>query len=303
MHAESGSDRIAKASRRASAAWPFLAPALLALTLAGGWPLIRTLWLSLTDAQLAGGAIGFVGLENYRWLLADPDWWRALRNTLLFATISVALETVLGIILALVLAAGFHGRSLVRAAIILPWAIPTVVSAKIWAWMLHDQFGIVNRLLLGLGAIDRPLAWTADPALAMAAVIAVDVWKATPFMALLILAALQLVPLHCHEAARLDGVGPLRFFFKVTLPLIAPALAAAVLFRFLDALRVFDLIYVLTSNSRSTATIAVYARQQMVEFQDLGYGSAAASLLFVIVTGATVLYLLVSRRRPQDTER
>ncbi|HXV26125.1 MAG TPA: sugar ABC transporter permease [Alphaproteobacteria bacterium] len=297
-----GSDRgqTLRASCQAATAWRFLAPALVALILAGGWPLIRTVWLSLTDAQLAGGVIAFVGLENYRWLLTDPDWWQAVLNTLVFATISVALETVLGVILALILDASFRGRSLVRAAIILPWAIPTVVSAKIWAWMLHDQFGIMNRVLLGIGAIDRPLAWTADPDLAMAAVIAVDVWKTTPFMALLALAALQLVPRHCYEAAWLDGVPPLRFFFKVTLPLIAPALAVAALFRFLDALRVFDLIYVLTSNSRSTATIAVYARQQMMEFRDLGYGSAAASLLFAIVTGATVLYLLVSYVRARE---
>ena len=185
-----------KGSRPATAAWLFLAPALLALALAGGWPLLRTLWFSLTDAQLADAHFSFVGLENYRWLLTDPDWWRALRNTLVFATVSVALETALGILLALVLDAGFRGRSLVRAAIIIPWAIPTVVSAKIWGWMLHDQFGIVNRLLLAIGAIERPLAWTADPDLAMAAVVAVDVWKTTPFMALLTLAALQLVPTH-----------------------------------------------------------------------------------------------------------
>ena len=175
---------------------------LLALAVAGGWPLLRTVWFSLTDAQFAGGAFSFIGLKNYRWLLTDPDWWRALSNTLLFATISVALETALGILLALVLDAGFRGRALVRAAIIIPWAIPTMVSAKIWGWMLHDQFGIVNRLLLATGAIERPLAWTADPDLAMSAVIAVDVWKTTPFMALLTLAALQLSPPDCYEAAQ-----------------------------------------------------------------------------------------------------
>jgi trehalose/maltose transport system permease protein len=271
--------------------------------LAGGWPLLRTLWFSLTDAQLAGGAPRFIGLDNYRSLLADPDWWQAVRNTLVFATISVAIETVIGLLMAAALDAGFRGRSLLRAAILIPWAIPTVVSAKIWAWMLHDQFGVINDFLLRLGIIGQPLAWIADPRLAMPSVIAVDVWKATPFMALLSLAALQLVPRHCHEAARLDGVNPVRFFFKVTLPLIAPALAAAMLFRFLDAVRVFDLIYVLTSNSPSTATIPVYARQQMVEFRDVGYGSAAASLLFVIVTGATIIYLLLARGRAQETTR
>jgi trehalose/maltose transport system permease protein len=290
-----------RASRSTAAAWLFLLPALSALMLAGGWPLLRTLWFSLTDAQLADAAARFIGLDNYRSLLADPDWWQAVRNTLLFATVSVAIETALGLLMAVVLDAHFRGRSLLRATIIIPWAIPTVVSAKIWAWMLHDQFGVVNDLLLRFGIINRPLAWIADSGLAMASVISVDVWKTTPFMALLSLAALQLVPRHCHEAALLDGVHPVRFFFKVTLPLIAPALGAAMLFRFLDAVRVFDLIYVLTSNSRSTATIAVYARQQMVEFQDVGYGSAAASLLFVIVTGATIIYLAFTRGRSQET--
>jgi trehalose/maltose transport system permease protein len=287
-------------SRSTAAAWLFLLPALSALMLAGGWPLLRTLWFSLTDAQLADGAARFVGLDNYRSLLADPDWWQAVRNTLFFATVSVAIETALGLLMAVVLDAHFRGRSLLRAAILIPWAIPTVVSAKMWAWMLNDQFGVVNDLLLRVGIINRPLAWIADPALAMASVISVDVWKATPFMALLSLAALQLVPEHCHEAARLDGIHPVRFFFKVTLPLIAPALGAAILFRFLDAVRVFDLIYVLTSNSRSTATIAIYARQQMVEFQDVGYGSAAASLLFAIVTGITIIYLVLARGRGQE---
>ena len=287
-------------SRSTAAAWLFLLPALSALMLAGGWPLLRTLWFSLTDAQLADGAARFVGLDNYRSLLTGPDWWQAVRNTLFFATVSVAIETALGLLMAVVLDTHFRGRSLLRAAILIPWAIPTVVSAKMWAWMLNDQFGVVNDLLLRVGIINRPLAWIADPALAMASVISVDVWKATPFMALLSLAALQLVPEHCHEAARLDGIHPVRFFFKVTLPLIAPALGAAILFRFLDAIRVFDLIYVLTSNSRSTATIAIYARQQMVEFQDVGYGSAAASLLFAIVTGITIIYLVLARGRGQE---
>jgi len=301
MRQEVESDRAQmRISRSTAAAWLFLLPALSALMLAGGWPLLRTLWFSLTDAQLADGAARFVGLDNYRSLLADPDWWQAVRNTLFFATVSVAIETALGLLMAVVLDAHFRGRSLLRAAILIPWAIPTVVSAKMWAWMLNDQFGVVNDLLLRVGIINRPLAWIADPALAMASVISVDVWKATPFMALLSLAALQLVPKHCHEAARLDGIHPVRFFFKVTLPLIAPALGAAILFRFLDAIRVFDLIYVLTSNSRSTATIAIYARQQMVEFQDVGYGSAAASLLFAIVTGITIIYLVLARGRGQE---
>ena len=288
-------NRLPAPARASTAAWLFLAPALLALAIAGGWPLLRTLWFSLTDAQLAGGDFRFVGLENYRWLLTDPDWWRALRNTLLFATVSVALETALGILLALVLDAGFRGRSLVRAAIILPWAIPTVVSAKIWAWMLHDQFGILNRALLAIGAIERPLAWTADPDLAMAAVIAVDVWKTTPFMALLILAGLQMIPKDIYEAAEIDGVHPVKQFFKITLPLVRPALMVAIIFRVLDALRIFDLIYVLTPNSDATKTMSVLSQENLFQFDNFAEGSTQATLLFLIIAIFTIVYIWLGK--------
>jgi len=185
----------------------------------------------------------------------------------------------------------------VRAAILIPWAIPTVVSARMWGWMLNDQFGILNHVLMGLGIISQPVAWTADAQLAMWAVVMVDVWKATPFMALLLLAALQMLPTDCYEAGRVDGVHPVRMFLRVTLPLIAPALGVAVLFRTLDALRVFDLIYVLTSNANSSMSMAVYARQQLVDFQEVGYGSAASTLLFLVIAMLTLSALALTRWR------
>jgi trehalose/maltose transport system permease protein len=286
------------ARRRARTAWLLLVPVLAVLILVGGWPLARTMSLSLTDAQL--GEVEqhtFVGLTNYRDLLVDPDWWRAVWNTLWFAGVSVTLETILGTVMALVLDRQFRGRGLVRAAILIPWAIPTIVSAKMWGWMLHDQFGLLNDALMRLGLIGAPIAWTAAAGTAMWAVIAVDVWKSTPFMALLVLAALQLVPRDCYEAAYIDGVHPVRVFFGITLPLIRPALIVMVVFRTLDALRVFDLIYVLTSNSRATMTMSVYARQQLVDFQDVGYGSAAATCLFAMIAGVTVMVLTFARIR------
>ncbi|TIR44745.1 MAG: sugar ABC transporter permease, partial [Mesorhizobium sp.] len=185
-------------------------------------------------------------------LLADPVWWRAVWNTLLFAVVSVSCETVLGMIVALVLNADFRGRGFVRAAILIPWAIPTIVSAKMWQWMLNDQFGIINAVLLNLGLIDAKIAWTASTDTAMIAVLIVDIWKTTPFMALLFLAALQMLPRDVIEVARLDGANPWQIFWKVTLPLIRPAVMVAVIFRALDALRIFDLIYVLTPNNVHT---------------------------------------------------
>ena len=286
---------------RVRSAFVFLAPMLVVLTLVAGWPLLRTIWFAFTDARLGTmGTAGFVGIENF-WspdgfgLLQDPVWWQAVYNTLFFAVVSVSLETVLGMIVALALNVQFPGRGWVRAAILIPWAIPTIVSAQMWGWMLHDQFGMLNDLLLRLGLIAAPVAWTASPDTAMIAVIMVDVWKTTPFMALLILAGLQMLPSDCYEAARVDGIHPVRVFFKVTLPLVYPALMVAVIFRALDALRIFDLIYVLTSNTRETMTMSIYARQQLVDFQDVGYGSAASTMLFLIIALLTIGYIYLGR--------
>ncbi|MBL1269699.1 MAG: sugar ABC transporter permease [Halomonas sp.] len=294
--------------QRVKAAWLFLAPMLIALTLVAGWPLVRTFFLSFTDASLSDlGAANLIGFENYlvyedgRWygVLADSVWWQSVWNTVYFSVVSVSLEVVFGVIVALILNAEFKGRVIVRAAVLIPWAIPTIVSAQMWAWMLNDQFGIINHLLMSVGITDAPIAWTANAAYSMWAVIMVDVWKTIPFVALLVLAALQMLPKDCYEAAEVDGIHPLRVFFKVTLPLITPALMVAVIFRLLDALRVFDVIYVLTSNSTSTMSMSVYARQQLVEFQDVGYGSAASTLLFLIIALATVAYLYVGRKQIQ----
>ena len=289
-----------KASRltrqRTRSAWMFMAPMLLVLALVAGWPLLRTFWFGFTDANLSDlDASEFIGLINYYYLLQDPDWWNAVWNTFVFAIVSVALETILGLGIALALHAHFRGRGLLRAAVLIPWAIPTVVSAQMWSWMFNDVFGVINHALVALHLIDQPIAWTASPDTALIAVIMVDVWKTTPFMALLLLAGLQMLPAECYESARVDGVHPLKVFLKVTLPLLKPALMVAVIFRMLDALRIFDLIYVMTGNNRETMSMSVYARQQLVDFQDVGYGSAAATLLFLIIALFTVVYLTLGR--------
>ena len=296
-------------TRRARSAWWLMAPMVAALAIAAGWPLARTIWMSFTDATLSAPTdVAWIGFANYlerdgdQWygVLADPQWWYATRNTLIFAVCSVSLETVLGVAIALALNAPFRGRGLVRAAVLVPWAIPTVVSAKLWAWMLNDEFGILNYALLGLGIISAPIAWVANPDLALAAVIAVDVWKTTPFMVLLVLAGLQMLPQDCYEASRVDGVHPVKVFWRVTLPLLWPALAVAIAFRALDALRIFDLVYVLTANSTSTMSISVFARQQLIDFQDVGYGSAASTLVFLTVGLAAIAYLRLVRLRPGE---
>jgi trehalose/maltose transport system permease protein len=290
-----------------------MAPMLLVLTLVALWPLGRTIWFSFTDANINDlSATKFVGLENYfgeYGLFANPnhtdgffasDWGISILNTLKFSIVSVTLETLLGLGVAMLLNQNFKGRTFVRTAVLVPWAIPTIVSAKMWGWMLHDQFGVINQWLVDASLITDKIAWTAQPEYAMWTVVAVDVWKTTPFMALLILAALQTLPKDCYEAAEVDGVHPLRVFWKVTLPLIKPALMVAVIFRLLDALRVFDLIYVLTSNNNSTISMSGFVRREMIDNGYMGYGSAASTALFLIIGLCTVVAIKLSRMRLGD---
>ncbi|WP_224249802.1 carbohydrate ABC transporter permease [Hyalangium gracile] len=282
--------------QRTRAAWIFLTPTLIAMALVAGWPLARTFWFAFTDANLTDlGASQFVGLESLKYVLEDPDWWTTVWTTFRFAFVSVFLETLLGLIIALSLNAHFRGRAVLRAAVLVPWAIPTVVSARMWAWMFNDIYGVINAIFLKLGLINEALAWTAEPGLSFVAVVAVDVWKTTPFMALLILAALQMLPGDIYEAAKIDGAGPIRSFFQVTLPLLRGPLMVAIIFRMLDALRVFDVFFVLTGGSTDTMPMAGYARQRMFEYQEIGVGSASASLLFAIIALFTAVYMVVGR--------
>jgi trehalose/maltose transport system permease protein len=287
------------AQRLRRARW-MLGPMGVVLALVGGWPLLRTAWFSLTDSELSRlGEHEFIGLGNYvgeYGLLASAEWWQSVGNTLVFTGLSVSLETLLGLGVALLLNQTSRLRTFLRAALLVPWAIPTVVSAKMWSWMLHDQFGIVNHHLLALGIIAAPLAWTADPQLALWSIVLVDVWKATPYMALLILAALQMVPVDCYEAARVDGVPRWTVFRRVTLPLILPGILVAMVFRTLDALRVFDLIYVMTSNSRDTKSMSVFVREQLIDFGLVGYGSAAATCLFFLIALLSIVAMGLMRR-------
>ena len=294
---------------RQRAAWIFLAPMAITLIVVAAYPLALSIWFSFTDASLVHlGDAQFVGIKNYyhcfttdsgtqrcNGVLVDPAWWGAVWNTVKFGVVSVTLETILGLAIALVLNANFKGRGIVRAAILVPWAIPTVVSAKMWGWMLNDQLGIINDMLIKAHIITQKIAWAADADYSMFAVVMVDTWKTMPFMALLILAGLQMVPGDVYEAAEIDGVNPIKVFFKVTLPLIRPALMVAVIFRLLDALRIFDLVYILTPNSSQTKTMSVIARENLFEFDKFAYGSAESTLLFLFLLLMVTLYIKIGR--------
>lgn len=276
----------------------FCLPALIILCLVAGWPLIKTFYFSLTDASLGDSqSPNFIGLENFVTLFQDPDWYLVIKNTLVFTIISVFFEIVLGVGLALFLNQAFWGRGILRTIVLVPWAIPTVVSAKMWAWMVHDLYGVLNELFLKLGLVDERVAWMAEPLTSMAVIIAVDVWKTTPFVTLVVLAALQVVPKSTIDASKMDGVGWSRSFFEVILPYIKPAIIVVLIFRTLDAMRVFDMVYVLTSNSVQSASMSVYARMHIVSFQDVGFGSAVSVGTFVIIMGFTAFLMLFSKRQ------
>lgn len=262
----------------------FVAPLIAVLILVAGWPLARTLYFSFTDAYLDDSANHvLIGFRNFVDVAGDPVWWRAVRNTAIFTAISVAIETVLGLAIALLLHGAIPGRGLVRAAILVPWAMPVVVSTKIWEWMLNDQFGVVNRAIVGLGLADHGVAWVANGSLLLGVVIFIDVWMTTPFMVLLILAGLQILPEEIFEAAEVDGIPWWKRLWSITLPLLAPTIGVAVLFRVLDALRMFDLAYVLAGANVNAMTMSIYARDRLINNQELGVGSAASTMVFLLI--------------------
>ncbi|MEW6232831.1 MAG: sugar ABC transporter permease [Chloroflexota bacterium] len=267
-------------------------PALIVIFLITFYPLAQTFLFSLEDynAKFAT-ARKFVGPANYIKLFLDPDFRAALRQTLFFTVVSVSAEFVLGLLVALVIHRTFPGRGLVRAAVLVPWAIPTVISARMWEWMYNDQFGVINDILVKLHLISAPVPWLGQPATAMWAVIVTDVWKTTPFMALLLLAGLQIIPEELYEAAKIDGAGTWQRFRRVTLPLLRPAILVALIFRTLDAFRVFDVVFVLTRGASGTRTLVVMNQEVFFSFLEFGYGSAISVLVFVFVALFSFLYM------------
>ncbi len=277
--------------------WLFLFPCLCVIFLAGAWPLLRTMYLGFTDTSLDSITSGsFVGLNNFVVLFNDHDWWVAVRNTLVFAVSSVTLEAIFGFCIAFVLHRNLYFKTFLRAIVLIPWAIPTVVSARIWGWMFHDVYGIINKILEMCGVISEPISWIASSELTMVTIIIVDVWKTTPFMALLLLAGMQSIPNDCFEAANVDGVSTWRVIRHIMLPLLKPTFVVALIFRTLDALRIFDLVYILGSGDPSCATMSVYARKYLLDFGDVGHGSSAATILFFIVAMVSVLYFTLGQK-------
>ncbi len=289
-----------EATRARTAFW-LLLPMVIVLILVAGYPLFRTIYLSFFDYNInSPNPPKFIGLQNYWYtspegvglgVLQAPEWWNAVKNTLVFTVLSVVLETLLGLGLALVINSKIRGRGLLRTAILVPWAIPTVVSAQVWNWMYNDSIGIISSWGNKLGLLQPGQSFLSNPDTALAALVAVDVWKTAPFMALLLLAGLQSIPSDMYEAADVDGASPVRQFFSLTLPLLTPALLVALIFRTLDALRVFDMPFIVKGNATETMTMSIYARQQMIDNAQFGFGSAISVVIFLIIMVITVIYV------------
>jgi ABC-type sugar transport system permease subunit len=270
-------------------------PAVGTILLIALFPLVWTVWesLHLHDLRMPWLGRPFIGLDNYIEALGDERFREALVHTLAFTVASVTLELTLGCVLALAMNRTFRGRGLVRAAILVPWAIPTVVAALIWRFMFDGDSGIVNAALAWLG-VDPPV-WFVDRLAAWVPVVLGDVWKETPFVALLLLAGLQGIDASLYEAARIDGASAWRQFRHITLPLLKPALLVALIFRTRDAFRVFDLVYVMTGGGPGTATepIALYTFTSLLQNLRFGYGSALSVLVFLVAFLLALGYIRV----------
>jgi trehalose/maltose transport system permease protein len=286
--------------RQTRLAWLLLTPALVTVALVAIYPLGKTVYQSFTDQQFLAGITPtkWVGWDNYfgpAGVIHDTIFKDAIIETVKFTVITVAFEFALGLTIALVVNSSFKGRGVMRAVMLVPWAIPTVVAAQMWKWMLDDVYGVVNDAGVHTHVLSHPHAWISDPATSLAAVCAVDIWKTTPFVALLLLAGLQVIPDDLYEAAAVDGANKLQQFWRITFPLLAPAILVALVFRTLDALRVFDVFAVFFGDRQDTQTMAIYAQSTIVGNGDVGYGAAISVAIFLIISLFVVIYVTVMR--------
>ncbi len=280
-------------SAEARLGYLLIAPAFLILVLIALLPILAVIGLSLQRRLPIFNIAAFVGLENYRFLAVDSRFWNSLINTIYFTTVSVGLELILGLAIAMLLDRPFSGRGWMRAILLIPWTIPTVVSARMWEWLYNSEFGVLNYLLMTTGLLKEPMNWLGNPFWAIHAAILMDVWKTTPFAAMLFIAGLQTIPRELYHAARVDGATSWVVFRRITLPLLKPVILLVLLFRTLDAFRVFDAIYVLTGGgpANTTETLSIYAYKTLFQTLQFGYGSTLAVAMFVCVILISLVYL------------
>ncbi len=279
-------------------AWLLMLPLLVVMIAVIGWPLIDTVRLSFTDARLVGTEGTFVGFDNYAKMLGGSNFLRAFVTTTWFAVVSVTAEMVLGVLAALLLNQQFRGRTALRALMILPWALPTVVNATLWRLIYNPEYGALNAALTQIGLIDSYRSWLGEPGSALTALIIADCWKNFPLVALIALAALQAVPRDITAASLVDGAGPLNRFRYVIMPYLAGPLLVALVLRTIEAFKVFDLIWVMTRGgpANSTRTLSILVYQEAFSFQRAGSGASLALIVTLLVTVLAVAYATMVRK-------
>jgi len=276
------------------------APALTAIVLLVGYPILYSLWLSLCRYNLKRPRLfRFVGLANYAEILRSPEFWASLQVTLIFTGLAVGLVAGLGILIALLLSEPFPGRGLVRTVSLVPWAIPPVVNGLMWQWIYDAKVGALNGLLVSLGLLPGYRGWLSDPVGALLALVTAHVWNALPLAVILLLAALQTVPADLYDQGKVDGSGPLQLFRHVTLPWLAQPLLVVLVLQTMLAIRVFDLIYVLTAGGPGTATTTLVWQTYLTTFDslDFGLGNAYAYTVSLITLGLALVYFRILYRR------
>lgn len=270
----------------------FVMPALVILSFVTVYPIFYVFYLSLQKKLLIFDISKYVGLDNYLFLLRDDRFWNAMKNTVYFTVVSVSLELLLGLSIAMLLNRSFKFKGLIRAVVLIPWAVPTVVSAKMWEWMYNTDFGILNYIL------GTKINWLGNPFWAIHAAILMDVWKTTPFVAILLIAGLQVIPQELYQAAKIDGAGNFAMFRRITVPLLKPVILVVLIFRTLDAFRVFDAIYVLTGGgpANTTETLSIYAYKVLFQTLQFGYGSTLSVIVFLCVGFISIFYIKILSR-------
>jgi multiple sugar transport system permease protein/N,N'-diacetylchitobiose transport system permease protein len=277
----------------------FVAPAALVILLVVVVPLIRAAWMSLFDIQLTSpGVEPFVGLQNYIDQLTSPAFWDSVFKALYFTVVTTALELSLGMGLAMLMDQPSRLRWLLRTLVILPWAIPTIVNAMMWRWIDNGTYGSLNALLSQLGFLHDYVPWLSQDSTAMWMVIIADVWKMTPFCAILLLAGLQSIDRELFEAARVDGAGSLDIFRRIILPLMTPIILIVLVLRTMEAFKVFDIIWIMTGGgpASATQTVAIYAYRTAYQGYDFGQGAALGYLIAIAIMLLAAVYLRLLRR-------
>lgn len=284
-------------------AWLLMLPLLLVMLAVIGWPLADTVHLSFTNAKLVGTTGSYVGFDNYLKLLSNLTFQRTLSTTTTFAVLSVSAEMVIGVLAALLLNQKFRGRTLLRALLILPWALPTVVNATLWRLIYNPEYGALNAALTQLGLLDAYRSWLGEPRTVMAALIVADAWKNFPLVALIALAALQAVPRDITAASLVDGAGPFARFRFVILPYLAGPLMVALVLRTIEAFKVFDIIWVMTRGGPAnlTRTLSIQVYQEAFSFGRAGSGASLALIVTLLVTVLAVVYGLLIRKAAGST--